>query len=262
MDRKQNQNFTLFKDEDILRKLIKYYSALCNVATFGSRFFIGKIKRTHLKDSETLDEVQIYAFSYSKREKLMCHHHTVKLLSTWNHGEPTSVVTDLETSKDPLDFIYAFPVFGSGEQSLMFSYLFCVEDLEVGFSGTLSKLLQKFSKERENVIEEEIGIGEETINMETRTEEIEIEEEEEEHLFIEYNPLKQLDFELLAEFQEICREEEQEDSEEEEEEVEEEEEEKKEEEEEEEQEDSEEEEEEEENSDVETEENSEIINLD
>jgi hypothetical protein len=240
MDRKQNQNFTLFKDEDILRKLIKYYSALCNVATFGSRFFIGKIKRTHLKDSETLDEVQIYAFSYSKREKLMCHHHTVKLLSTWNHGEPTSVVTDLETSKDPLDFIYAFPVFGSGEQSLMFSYLFCVEDLEVGFSGTLSKLLQKFSKERENVIEEEIG--EETINMETRTEEIEIEEEEEEHLFIEYNPLKQLDFELLAEFQEICREEEQEDSEEEEEEVEEEE--------------------EEENSDVETEENSEIINLD
>jgi hypothetical protein len=240
MDRKQNQNFTLFKDEDILRKLIKYYSALCHVETFGSRFFIGKIKRTHLKDSETLDEVQIYAFSYSKREKLMCHHHTVKLLSTWNHGEPTSVVTDLETSKDPLDFIYAFPVFGSGEQSLMFSYLFCVEDLEVGFSGTLSKLLQKFSKERENVIEEEIG--EETINMETRTEEIEIEEEEEEHLFIEYNPLKQLDFELLAEFQEICREEEQEDSEEEEEEVEEEE--------------------EEENSDVETEENSEIINLD
>jgi hypothetical protein len=262
MDRNQNQNFTLFEDEDILRKLIKYYSALCHVETFGSRFFIGKIKRTHLKDSETLDEVQIYAFSYSKREKLMCHHHTVKLLSTWNNGEPTSVVTDLETSKDPLDFIYAFPVFGSGEQSLMFSYLFCVEDLEVGFSGTLSKLLQKFSKERENIIEEEIGIGEETINMETRTEEI----EEEEHLFIEYNPLKQLDFELLAEFQEIYREEE---------EIEEN---YQEEEEEEQQEDSEEEEEEEEeenseivflnqsdneeNSDVETEENSEIINLD
>jgi hypothetical protein len=184
-----DQNFTLIQDEDFLRNLIKYYSDLCHVGTLGFGLFIGKIKRTHLKDSETLDEVQIYEFSHFKQGKLMDLNQTIKLISNWKHGEPTSVVTDLETFNKPLDYIYAFPVFGSGENNLKFDYLLCVKDFDVGFSDSVSKLLQK--KKVSKILE---MLREHA----HRKYELEEEEEEEETIFVENNPLQQLDFQLLA----------------------------------------------------------------
>jgi hypothetical protein len=200
MDQSQNQNFTLIKDGDFLGNLVKYYSAFCRVETLGFGLFIGKIKRTHLKDSETLDEVQIYEFSHFKQGKLMSLHQTIKLLSTWRHGEPTSVVTDLETFNKPLDYIYAFPVFGSGENNLKFDYLLCVKDFDVGFSDSVSKLLQK--KKVSKILE----MLREHAHRKYELEEEE-EEKEEETIFMEKNPLQQLDFELLAQLQQDSSEE-------------------------------------------------------